>query len=84
MRPPAGEPEIIIRRRPVALHHCACLSRDNGATRDLATEVQIRNDFNNWDVGYPESLELPSGRVFSVYYFNVFGKYLIDGSSWKP
>src|SRR5581483_12496883 len=62
----------------------ACFSRDNGATWDLATEVQIRNDFINWDVGYPESLELPDGRVLSVYYYNLFGKYFIGGTFWRP
>jgi hypothetical protein len=62
----------------------ACFSRDDGATWDLATEIQIRNDFINWDVGYPESLELPDGRVLSVYYYNLFGKYFIGGTVWKP
>ena len=37
-----------------------------------------RNDFRNWDVGYPESLEkLPDGRVLTVYYGNLFGKYFL-------
>lgn len=62
----------------------ACFSRDDGATWDLATEVQIRNDFLNWDVGYPESIELPDGRVLSVYYYNLFGKYFLGGTHWKP
>ncbi|MEO5995929.1 MAG: sialidase family protein [Chitinophagaceae bacterium] len=62
----------------------ACFSSDNGKTWDIKTEVQIRNDFINWDVGYPESLELGDGRVLTVYYFNLFGKYYIGGSFWKP
>jgi hypothetical protein len=45
----------------------ACFSSDNGETWDIGTEVQLRNDFSNWDVGYPESLELPDGRVLTVY-----------------
>ncbi|WP_414660629.1 sialidase family protein [Horticoccus sp. 23ND18S-11] len=62
----------------------ACFSRDNGETWDLATEVQLRNDFGNWDVGYPESLELADGRVLTVYYYNQFGKYFIGSTFWKP
>jgi photosystem II stability/assembly factor-like uncharacterized protein len=62
----------------------ACFSSDNGATWDIQTEVQIRNDFSNWDVGYPESLELPDGRVLTVYYGNLFGKYFLGGTYWKP
>jgi hypothetical protein len=62
----------------------ACFSSDNGATWDIRTEVQIRNDFRNWDIGYPESLELPDGRVLTVYYGNLFGKYFIGGTFWKP
>jgi hypothetical protein len=62
----------------------ACFSTDNGATWDIQTEVQIRNDFSNWDIGYPESLELPDGRVLTVYYGNLFGKYFLGGTYWKP
>jgi len=62
----------------------ACFSSDNGATWDLATEVQLRNDFGNWDVGYPESLEFADGRVLTVYYYNQLGKYFIGGTFWKP
>ena len=62
----------------------ACFSSDNGETWDLQTEVQIRNDFINWDGGYPESLQLPDGRVFTVYYFNLFGKYFLGGTYWRP
>ena len=62
----------------------ACFSRDNGETWDIETEVQLRNDFGNWDVGYPESLEFPDGRVLTVYYYNQMGKYYIGGTWWKP
>jgi hypothetical protein len=62
----------------------ACFSSDNGETWDVRTEVQIRSDFRNWDIGYPESLELPDGRVLTVYYGNLFGKYFIGGAFWKP
>jgi hypothetical protein len=62
----------------------ACFSKDNGKTWDVNTEIQIRNDFFNWDIGYPESLQLPDGRVMTAYYFNLFGKYFIGASYWKP
>lgn len=62
----------------------ACFSNDNGKTWDITTEVQIRNDFINWDVGYPESMEMANGRVMTVYYFNLFGKYFIGSTFWKP
>jgi sialidase-1 len=61
-----------------------CFSKDNGATWDITTEKQIRNDFINWDTGYPESLQLPNGRILTVYYYNLFGKYYIGGTFWKP
>jgi len=62
----------------------ACFSSDNGETFDIKTEVQIRNDFINWDIGYPESLELPDGRVLTVYYYNLFNRYFLGGTVWKP
>ena len=62
----------------------ACFSSDNGETWDIRTEVPIRNDFPNWDIGYPESLQLTDGRVLTVYYYNLFGKYYVGGSTWKP
>ncbi|GEP42593.1 sialidase family protein [Brevifollis gellanilyticus] len=62
----------------------ACFSPDDGKTWDLSSEVQLRNDFINWDIGYPESMELPDGRVLTVYYYNLFNKYYIGGTVWKP
>jgi sialidase-1 len=60
-----------------------CFSSDNGKTWDIKTEKLLRNDFINVDVGYPESLELPDGRIFTAYYFNLFGKYFLGGTFWK-
>ncbi len=62
----------------------ACFSLDNGQTWDVRTEVQLRKDFLSWDIGYPESLEMPDGRVLTVYYYNMFGKYYIGSTFWKP
>ncbi|WP_217452145.1 hypothetical protein [Mucilaginibacter humi] len=52
--------------------------------RDIKTEVQLRNDFINWDVGYPESIQFADGSVMTVYYFNLFGKYFLGSTFWKP
>ena len=73
---------VAIHDRPGGIR--ACFSSDDGLTWDLQNEVQLRNDFPNWDVGYPESIELPDGRVLTVYYYNLFGKYFIGGTFWKP
>lgn len=62
----------------------ACFSKDNGATWDISTEVQLRSDFLDWDVGYPESIELSDGQVLTVYYYNLFQKYFIGATTWKP
>jgi hypothetical protein len=62
----------------------ACFSKDNGETWDIKTEVQIRNDFLNWDTGYPESIQMPDGKVLTVYYYNLFNKYFLGGTYWKP
>ena len=61
----------------------ACFSNDNGKTWDIKTERQLRNDFINVDVGYPESLELSNGKIFTAYYYNLFGKYYLGGIYWK-
>ena len=60
-----------------------CFSNDNGRTWDIKTERQLRNDFINVDVGYPESLQLPGGEIFTAYYYNLFGKYYLGGTFWK-
>lgn len=62
----------------------ASFSKDEGETWDLDQDLTIRQDLLNWDVGYPESLQLPDGKVLTVYYYNMFGRYFIGGSIWKP
>lgn len=62
----------------------ACFSSDNGETWNIETEVRLRSDFINWDTGYPESIEMSDGRVMTVYYFNLFGKYFIGSTFWTP
>lgn len=62
----------------------AAFSHDNGITWDIQNEVKIRRDFLNFDIGYPESLELSDGNILTVYYFNLFGRFFIGSSRWKP
>lgn len=62
----------------------ACFSRDNGKSWDIKSEIQLRNDFLNVDIGYPESIEFPDGKVMTVYYYNLFGKYFVGSTFWKP
>lgn len=61
-----------------------CFSNDNGVTWDISTEIQLRNDALNWDMGYPESIQLPNGKVLTVYYYNLFGKYFLGATTWQP
>lgn len=62
----------------------ACFSNDNGKTWDINSEIILRRDFTNWDIGYPESLEMTDGEVMTIYYFNLFGKYFLGSTFWKP
>ena len=62
----------------------ASFSDDQGETWRVDQEVQIRKDFVNFDIGYPESIQTPDGRVLTVYYFNLFGKFFLGGTFWKP
>lgn len=62
----------------------ASFSEDNGETWRVDIEVQIRKDFLNFDIGYPESLETADGRILTVYYFNLFGRFFIGQTIWKP
>jgi sialidase-1 len=62
----------------------ATFSGDNGETWQVESEVRIRQDFLNWDIGYPESMQMRDGRILTVYYFNLFGRYFIGQTIWKP
>ena len=48
-------------------------------------ELQLRKDFLNWDIGYPESIQLADGSVLNaIIFYNLFNKYFIGGTFWKP
>jgi hypothetical protein len=70
------------RRRPFGVR--ASISRDRGRTWSTASEYIIRDDAPTWDMGYPFSLELGTGEIFSVYYFvDDEGTRHIAGTRWE-
>ena len=80
------------RRQPWGVR--ACLSSDNGKTWDMDNEIVIRMDGGtpdaqptkviSKDLGYPVSVQLADGRVFTVYYFNPGGSnFFIAGTFWE-
>lgn len=62
----------------------ATFSTDNGETWQADKEVIIRRDFLNFDIGYPESMQLADGNILTVYYFNLFGRFFLGQTIWKP
>ena len=36
------------------------------------------------DIGYPESMQLSDGSIMTVYYFNLFGRFFLGQTIWKP
>lgn len=64
----------------------ACLSSDGGKTWDTAHEIVIRSGGKNIDLGYPVSIELENGEVFTVYYYNDkdHENCFIEGAFFKP
>ena len=57
------------------------LSYPSGRTAD---EIVIRDDCPTWDCGYPFSIELAPGKIFSVYYHvDDKGTRHIAGTHWS-
>ena len=46
----------------------ALISHDGGTTWDENHRVIVAADSPNWDTGYPSSVELKDGQIFTVYY----------------
>jgi hypothetical protein len=46
----------------------ACLSSDDGATWDIKHEGILRDDFPNRNLGYPTSVQMEDGTIFTTYY----------------
>lgn len=71
------------RRPPYGVR--ACLSEDGGKTWNLQNEIMIRNDGSYVDLGYPSSVELEAGEIFTTYYFHepADGVRYIAGSRYR-
>ncbi len=75
------------RRNPFGVRYC--LAR-RGPSWSLADEYALRNDGHSFgDLGYPSSVELENGEVFTVYYFagiaDASSEYTyIAGTRYKP
>jgi len=54
-----------------------CLSKDGGQTWEIDNEFLIRDDALNSDLGYPASVQLPDGQIYTVY-------YQVDQAGEKP
>ena len=54
------------RRPPFGIR--ACLSHDEGETWDIQNELILRADGIDRDVGYPTSVQLSDGTIFTVWY----------------
>lgn len=46
----------------------ACLSHDGGRTWDYVREIVLRDDAPSGDLGYPASVELADGSLYTVFY----------------
>ena len=62
-----------------------CLSKDGGKTWDIENEFAIRDDAPNSDLGYPASVQLSDGSIYTVYYQvdNPGEKPCIIGTRWE-
>ncbi len=56
------------RRAPFGVR--ACLSTDGGHTWDVDNEIVLRADGFDRDLGYPSSVQLPDGSIFTTYYIH--------------
>lgn len=54
------------RRPPYGIR--GCVSVDGGTTWDIGHELVVRDDFPNGNLGYPSSVLVSPGRVFTTYY----------------
>ena len=62
----------------------AILSDDEGGS--WGTEIVLRDDGGNHDIGYPRSVQRSDGSVVAVYYYNDSpnGERYIAATIWKP
>ena len=58
-------------------------SSDDGDSWDVTNRKVIRDDLANWDMSYPSTTVMPDGRIFTVYYFNMFHRFFMMGSFFR-
>lgn len=58
------------------------ISFDEGQTWPKEYMRFIRNDIVSWDMGYPDTIELPDGKLYTYYWTNHFGHYFIMGHTY--
>jgi hypothetical protein len=70
------------RRKPFGIR--ACLGRNGGQNWAYGSELVIRDDLPNGNLGYPVTIEYQPGRLFTIYYGeDSDGVTCIHGSYWK-
>ena len=57
------------------------LSDDEGMS--WGDPIVLRDDIPHWDMGYPTSVELRSGRIFTIYWYTMFHRYYLAGTYWN-
>ncbi len=70
------------RRAPLGIR--ACLSADGGRTWGVGHEIAFRNDCATIDLGYPYTIQLRDGRVFTVYYANSGRDCYLEAVAYRP
>ena len=63
----------------------ACFSSDNGNTWDIENEAILQEQAGSTDIGYPHSIQLSNGYIFTVYYLQqTVGQVptIIQGKLW--
>jgi hypothetical protein len=77
------------RREPLGVQ--AVISADGGATWDVANRAVLRGDGQtrrrgdreSRDLGYPVSLQLPDGTIYTVYYLTLDGTTHVAATRWE-
>lgn len=71
-------------RRHGVFGEYACISRDGGVTWDVENEICLAQALNG-DLGYPASVQLPDGSIYTVYYqvYQQGEKTSLMGTHWR-
>jgi hypothetical protein len=71
-----------VRRKPFGIH--AVISRDRGRTWATKKPIVLRDDAQNWDMGYPATIRRKDGKFFTIYYFvDKNNTRFIAGTIWS-